>query len=428
LDRATVTEEQDGRQSDSGWLDRKVEQSLQRVNALREEGGYPYFRPFESGGIRTTVGGHAIVNFSSNDYLGLTNDPAVLAAAQEAVGRFGMGLSSSRLQANTVAHAALETRLARFFGFEAALITTTGYQAMVSLLSAIADGETTLALDSLAHACILDGSFMAAGVPGQAAEVRFFNHNSARSLERVLSSRQRPNAIVAVEGVYSLDGDLGKLSEILEVCDRHGAVAVLDDAHGSGTLGANGRGTLEHLGLEGRVPLVVTTFSKSFGGIGGVILGPADVLDMVRHTARAFLFSASLPVPVLAAADAILGRLEAEGPVLVGELQAKARYLRQKLDQAAFEVGGSPETQIAPILVREERAVIAMHHALYQRGFYLVPITYPGVKRGEERLRLNVTRGHTYAELDALVAALSAARSDVGAFAGAERSNSVPER
>ena len=224
------------------WIEEKANVELARVREAREMGVYPFFRPFESGGLRTSVNGHHFVSFSSNDYLGLTTHPRVLAAAHKAIDRFACGLSSSRIQATTVEHVALEKRLAEYFGFESCLVTTTGYQAMVASIQALADKDTTLVLDNLSHACILDGTFLAAGTPGRQAEVRFFNHNSARSLERILKSRERKNALVLVEGIYSLDGDMGKLAEIVEVCDRNDAVLLVDDAHGSGTLGTHGRG------------------------------------------------------------------------------------------------------------------------------------------------------------------------------------------
>lgn len=381
------------------WIDDKAHAELARVREAREAGVYPFFRPFESGGLRTTVGGHAFVNFSSNDYLGLTTHPKVKEAAHKAIDRFACGLSSSRVQATTTAHVEIEERLARFFRFEKALVTTTGYQAMVATVMALADRDTTLVLDNLAHACILDGTFLAAGTPGRAPEVRFFNHNSARSLERVLKSRERPNAMVLVEGIYSLDGDKGKLPEIVEVCERHGAVLVVDDAHGSGTLGAHGRGALEDMNLEGRVPLVVSTFSKVFGGIGGIVLGREEVVDLIKHTARSFVFSATLPVPIVAAASTILTMLEEEGPALLAELHDNARYMRAELTRRGFDLGTS-DTHIMPVMVRDEKKALVMHHMLYDRGVYMVPITYPGVKQGEERLRVNITRGHTRAEMN----------------------------
>jgi 7-keto-8-aminopelargonate synthetase-like enzyme len=394
------------------WIDDKAHAELARVREAREAGVYPFFRPFASGGLRTSVDGHAFVNFSSNDYLGLTTHPRVLAAAHEAVDRFACGLSSSRVQATTTAHVELEGRLAKYFGFDKALITTTGYQAMVGVIMALADKDTTLILDNLAHACILDGTFMAAGQPGKQPEVRFFNHNSARSLERILTTRARPNALVLVEGIYSLDGDKGKLREIQEVCARHGAVLVVDDAHGSGTLGTHGRGVLEDLNLEGQVPVVVSTFSKVFGGIGGVILGSTEVVELVQHVARSFVFSATLPVPIVAAAATVLTMLEENGPALVAELHDNAAYMRRELLARGFDLGHS-DTHIMPVMVRDERKAMLLHHMLYDRGIYMIPITYPGVKQGEERMRLNVTRGHTRAELDHCLATLE----ELGAMA-----------
>jgi 7-keto-8-aminopelargonate synthetase-like enzyme len=294
-------------------------------------------------------------------------------------------------------------RLGRWFGFPGCLVTTTGYQAMVGTIMSLADKDTTMVLDNLSHACILDGTFLAGGVPTQQCEIRFFNHNSAKSLDRVLRTKERKNALVCIEGIYSLDGDQAKIKEILEVCAKHDACLVLDDAHGTGTLGKHGRGILEEHGLEGTFPteklIVVSTFSKTFGGIGGIILGDAEVVDHIKHRARSFLFSATLPVPIVAAASTILGMLEADGPALVAELREKAEYMRRSLKQIGFDLGHS-DTHIMPVMCREERKALFMHVALLENGVMMVPITYPGVKEGEERLRLNVTRGHTREDMD----------------------------
>jgi glycine C-acetyltransferase len=381
------------------WIDDKAFAELARIREAREKQVYPMFRPFDKGGLHTSLAGKPIVNFSSNDYLGLTEHPKAKEAAKRAVDVYACGLSSSRPQATTVAHVELEQRLARFFGYEAALTFTTGYQAMLSAIVSFADQDTTLVLDNLSHACILDGTFLAAGTPARAPEVRFFNHNSAKSLERVLNSKQRKNVLVVVEGVYSLDGDLGTLPEIVEVCERHGAVLLVDDAHGSGTLGKHGRGTLEHFGLEGRVPLLMTAFSKVFGGIGGLLLGTSDVIEHIKHTARAFLFSATLPVPIVATVGTILTMLEQEGPALVAELHEKSAYMRKGLTQIGFNLGKS-NTHIMPPLCHDENKVLFMHLALLENGVMMVPLVYPSVKRGDERLRLNVTRGHTREDMD----------------------------
>lgn len=387
------------------WIHDKAHEELARIREAKEKQVYPYFRPFESGGLHTTIGGKPIVNFSSNDYLGLTNHPKVKEAATEAVQKYACGLSSSRVQATTTEHVELEERLAKWFGFEKALVFTTGYQAMVGTIMSYADANTTLILDSLAHACILDGTFLAAGTPTMAPEVRFFNHNSVRSLERVLKTKNRDNAMVLIEGIYSLDGDKANLEAIIEVCERYDAVLCLDDAHGTGTLGKHGRGILEEKGLEGRAPIVVSTFSKTFGGIGGILLGDADVVDHVKHRARSFLFSASLPVPVVAAASTILTMLEDDGPSLVQELHDKATYFRGRLLEIGFDLGKS-DTHIMPVMCNDERKALFMHVALLENGVMMVPITYPGVKKGEERLRVNITRGHTQEDMDQALALL----------------------
>src|SRR4029079_8668165 len=205
------------------WVDEKAHAELARVRDAREKQVFPYFRAFESGGLHTQIDGKPIINFSSNDYLGLTNHPKVKEAAKKAVDKYACGLSSSRVQATTTEHVELERRLAKWFGFEKCLMFTTGYQAMLGTLVSLADKDTTVILDSFSHACILDGTFLAAGVPKNGPEVRFFNHNSAKSLERILSTRERKNALVVVEGIYSLDGDRAHLKEFIEICDRHGA-------------------------------------------------------------------------------------------------------------------------------------------------------------------------------------------------------------
>ena len=381
------------------WIDEKAHLELARIREAKEKQVYPYFREFEKGGLHTSVGGQPIINFSSNDYLGLTNHPKVKEAAKNAVDKFACGLSSSRPQATTSEHVELELRLAKWFGYDRCLLFTTGYQAMLGTIAALADKDTTLILDSYSHACILDGTFLAAGTPGRAPEVRFFNHNSAKSLERILKSRERKNAMVLVEGVYSLDGDKAHLAEFVEICARYDAVLVVDDAHGTGTLGERGTGVLEEAGLRDKVPVVVSTFSKTFGGIGGIVLGSDEVIDLIKHNARSFLFSASLPVPVVAAASTILDMLEADGPSMVRELHQKASYFRGKLKEIGFELGTS-NTHIMPVMCREERKTLFMHVALFECGVMMVPLTYPSVKHGEERLRVNVTRGHTQEDMD----------------------------
>jgi 7-keto-8-aminopelargonate synthetase-like enzyme len=382
------------------WIHAKAREALARIRDAKEKQYYPFFREFGSGGgLHTSIGGKPIVHFSSNDYLGLTSHPKVKEAAKRAVDEYACGLSSSRPQATTTEHVRFEQRMAKWMGFEQCLTFTTGYQAMLGTIASLADKDTTLVLDAYSHACILDGSFLAAGVPKNGPEIRFFNHNSSKSLERILKTRERKNALVLCEGVYSLDGDTAPLREFVELCDRYDAPLILDDAHGTGTLGAGGRGTLEAMGLQGKVPIVVSTLSKTFGGIGGLLLGPEDIVDHVKHAARSFLFSATLPVPIIAAASTILDMLEDDGPKLVTELHQKAAYFRQGLTAAGFNLGAS-NTHIMPVMCNEETKALFMHIALLECGILMVPLIYPSVKLGEERLRVNVTRGHTQEDLD----------------------------
>jgi 8-amino-7-oxononanoate synthase len=406
------------------WIHAKARETITRIRDAEEKQVYPFFRVFDSGGgVHSHIEGKPVTNFSSNDYLGLTNHPKVKAAAIRALEEYACGLSSSRPQATTIEHVRLEERLAKWMGFEKCLIFTTGYQAMVGAIAALADKDTTLVLDAYSHACILDGSFLAAGVPKNGPEIRFFNHNSAKSMERILKTRERKNALVICEGVYSLDGDTAPLAEFVEICDRYEAPLIVDDAHATGTLGASGRGTLEAMGLQGKVPLVVSTFSKTFGGIGGLLFGQADIIDHIKNSARSFLFSATLPVPIVAAASTILDMLEDEGPKLVTELQQKADYFRGGLKAAGFDLGAS-STHIMPVMCRAEMKALFMHVALLECGYLMVPLVYPSVKIGEERLRVNVTRGHTQEDLDSALELLKTygdaffvlSGEDVGSF------------
>jgi glycine C-acetyltransferase len=400
------------------FIDDKATAGLAMIREVQKLGWYPHFRELESGGVHTSIGGKPITNFSGNDYLGLTTHPKAKEAAKAAVDRFACGLSSSRVQATTTAHVELEQRLARWYGYESCLLFTTGYQAMVGTLQALGDRDTAYVLDNLSHACILDGTFLAAGTPAQAPEVRYFNHNSAKSLERCLKTKERKNALVLMEGIYSLDGDRAPLQEFVEVCERYDAVLLCDDAHGTGTLGTRGTGLVEATGMQGRVPIVISTFSKTFGGIGGILLGTRDVIDFVKHGARSFCFSASLPVPIVAAAAAILDILEAEGPALVQELHEKSAYMRKGLIERGFDLGKS-DTHIMPVMVRDLRKALFVHLSMLKQGVMLVPITYPGVKLGEERMRLNVTRAHSKQDIDQALSLLDRYGKAYGVQSGA---------
>src|SRR5258708_2735488 len=271
------------------WIQAKAHAELARVRDARERQVYPYFREFETGGLHTRIAGKPVTNFSSNDYLGLTNHPKVKEAAKRAVDEYACGLSSSRPQATTTEHVRLERRFAEWMGFESCLLFTTGYQAMLGTLVSLADKDTTLVLDAYSHACILDGAFLAAGVPKNGPEIRFFNHNSARSLERILKTRERKNALVVVEGVYSLDGDTSNLPEIVPLCERYGAPLTVDAPPRTRPMRTRPPGTLNAQVLEAPVPIVVSTLSKTVGGLAGLLFWLREVVGHVQHAAPGLL-------------------------------------------------------------------------------------------------------------------------------------------
>ncbi|MBI4700267.1 MAG: pyridoxal phosphate-dependent aminotransferase family protein, partial [Deltaproteobacteria bacterium] len=285
------------------WLHERTTELLQRIDEAKKNKVFPFFRPFENIGPRVKIGRGSYVNFTSNDYLGLSQDPRLVRAATAAVERYGTGLGSARPQATSDRHEALEARLAQWFGYQACAVFTSGYQAMVGLLATFPDDDTTLALDKLSHACIIDGANLALGQHPD-LELRFFKHNSAAALRRVLASSEKKNKLVVVEGLYSVDGDLSPLGDLLAVCRELGAAIVVDDAHGIGTIGPTGRGTAEKHGVLGQVDVLFGTFSKSFGGVGGFVLADRELIDFLKLSARSFVYSASLPVAQIAAASA----------------------------------------------------------------------------------------------------------------------------
>jgi len=277
------------------WLHDSTIDLLSKVEELREAKAYPFFRPLENVGARVKVGTGSYVNFASNDYLGLSLDPRVVAAGIQGVRRYGTGLGSARPQATSVRHEELERRLAAWLGYEACMVYTTGYQSMVGILAAFMDDDVTLVLDRLAHACIMDGMLLSRGEHPE-MEVRFFKHNNLKSLRKCLQTSEHAKKMIVVEGYYSVDGDMAPIPEILELCREFGAVLVVDDAHGLGALGETGRGVAEVFGVQDKIDILVGTFSKSFGGIGGFVCADQPIIDYLMLKARSFMFSASLPV------------------------------------------------------------------------------------------------------------------------------------
>ncbi|NLF40021.1 pyridoxal phosphate-dependent aminotransferase family protein [bacterium] len=378
--------------------------ALAPIDQLRKIPHYPFFHPLESAqGPEVTIGGRRLVMLAANDYLGLSTDPRVKDAAVRAVECFGAGCGASRLLAGTMAlHEELEAAFASFLGKEQALVFTTGMQTNLGIIQALVGKEDTVITDKLDHASILDGCRLSNG------EMTRFRHNDCEDLERVLSAQaaRARGVLVAVEGVYSMDGDMADVPRVIALARRHGARVLLDDAHGLGVLGQTGAGTAEHFGCLGEVDLVMGTFSKAFAAIGGVVAGPTHVINHIRHSARSMIFSAALPPPVVAAVRAALDIVRTE-PERRGKLMRNAAAMRAGLADAGFDTGSS-STPIIPVRLGSRDAVFSAWRALFEAGVFAAAVLPPAVPPGREMLRVSVTAAHTAGHIETALNAFRA--------------------
>jgi 8-amino-7-oxononanoate synthase len=355
---------------------------------------YPFFKALESNeGPEAIIDGKRVLMLGSNNYLGLTRHPRVVKAARDAVERYGTSMTGSRLlNGSTKFHERLEELLAEFFETEACLTFTTGYQANLGTISALSTRHTAVVIDKADHASIYDGCKL-----GDGEMVRFL-HNDMESLDQTLAkATQEKAAMVVVDGVYSMGGDLAPLPEMIEVCKRYSARLIVDDAHGVGVLGRGGRGTGHHFGVEQGVDLIVGTFSKSLASIGGFVCGDRDVIEWIQHFARPGLFSASLPPASAVAATTALEVLMEE-PGLVDRLNDNATLYRDGLRDAGFDIGDTV-TPIVPIVVGDERRMVGFWKELLANGIYTNAVILPAVPRGAAILRTSCMATHTPEQL-----------------------------
>jgi 8-amino-7-oxononanoate synthase len=359
-------------------------------------------------GARIVVDGRELVNFASNDYLGLARHPKVRAAAASAALEWGWGAASSRLLSGTTAlHAGLERRLAAFRGAAAALVFPSGYAANLGLLQALADEHSVIAADALNHASLIDACRLTK------ARVVVYSHRDAGAARLALAAaRDAPRRFLLTDSVLSMDGDLAPLPELLAVARETGSVLVVDDAHGNGVLGPRGRGALEHFRIDGPEVIVTATLSKAFGGMGGFVSGAAEVVEWLVSKARTFVYTTAPPPAACAAALAALEVMEAE-PGRRERVRANARRLREALRALDPERFRWPpegrDVPIVPVIVGSADRALAAAAALFERGFYAPAIRPPTVPEGTARLRISLTADHTDADVDALAAALGAA-------------------
>jgi 8-amino-7-oxononanoate synthase len=366
------------------------------VDQLKAAGIYPYFKQLESEQApEVTIEGRRFIMFGSNNYLGLANDPRMKKAAVEAVEKYGTGVAGSRfLNGNTVMHAALEKKLAAFKGREAALIYATGYQMNLGVVSALVGKGDVAVVDKLDHASILDGCKLSNG------EVRRFKHNSPADLDRVLADiGPKPGKLVIVDGVFSMEGDICPVPEIVKVAKKHGARVIVDDAHATGVLGAGGRGTCEHFGLgHGEVDLVVGTCSKSFASVGGFVVGDERVINYIQHVSRSMIFSAALPPASVASISRAIDIIEAE-PERIKKLWDNSNYLLKRFKELGFNTGET-RTPIIPIIIGDDTLTFSMWKALYEAGLFTTPVVSPAVPPKRSLLRVVVSATHTREQLD----------------------------
>src|SRR3954463_11807267 len=379
---------------------------VELFHVAQEAGNLPYFRRLESPAAPVVaMEGAERIMLGSNNYLGLTGDPRVVEGAQQALDRYGTGVTGSRLLNGTLdLHLELERELAEWMGTEEAIVFTTGHQANVGTLGTLlAPGDTVIA-DSGDHASILDGCILSR------AKLRPFRHNRMDKLEKMLQRAVADGGgiLVVVDGVFSMEGDIAPLPRIVELCQAHGARLMVDEAHAAGVLGARGAGTCEQLGVEAAVDLRMGTFSKSLASCGGFIAGSHEVIEFLRISSRAFLFTASgVPAAVGAALAALRVIRSPEGPELFAKVLDNAEYLSSGLRQLGFRViQGEPAiTPVVPVLVEDDWKAVLLWRALYDAGVYVNVAIHPAVPPGGALLRTSVMATHDRAVLDrALVA------------------------
>ena len=382
------------------------------VAGLRNQHLYRDLRVLSSAqGPVVEVDGRRLISLSSNDYLGLTHHPRLRAAAEKAVAEFGVGSGAVRTIAGTMSmHQALEAELAEFKQVPAVLTFQSGFTANTGLIPTITGEQDLIVSDSLNHASIIDG------VRLSKASRKVYPHADVAALKAVLDEAVAEGKyrliLVATDGVFSMDGDIAPLPAIVEAAEAAGAAVLVDDAHGSGVLGRNGRGTVDHFGLHGRVHIQVGTLSKAIGSLGGYVAGPTALREILTQRARPFLFSTSHPPAVVAACREAI-RVMQDEPELQTVLWANTRRFKAELAGLGFDTGGS-ETPITPVMMGDPETAMRFSDRLTEEGIFAQPVVFPTVALDKARLRTIVTAAHTDAHLDQALGAFARVGRELG--------------
>jgi glycine C-acetyltransferase len=385
----------------------------EQLEAWKQAGTYQRLRVLESeSAAESRFDGKDVINLASNNYLGLTTHPKLREAALEATRRYGVGSGAVRTISGTMSlHLQLEERIARFKNVEACVVFQSGFAANAGTVAAVLTPEDHIVSDELNHASIIDGCRLSR------AKIHVFPHKDTAAAERKLAELDGlpGRKLLITDGVFSMDGDIGPLPGLVEAAEKHGAIMMVDDAHSSGVLGRNGRGTIDHFGLHGRVHIQVGTLSKAIGVLGGYVCGSRALIEFLYHRARPFLFSTSHPPAVAASCIAAFDVLEQE-PERIQTLWDNTRYFKQGLVAAGFNTGVS-ETPITPIIVGQARTAHALSAALFEEGVLATGIGFPTVAEGKARVRTIVSATHTRAELDRALEAFARAGKKLGILA-----------
>ncbi|MFQ3566893.1 MAG: glycine C-acetyltransferase [Aggregatilineales bacterium] len=396
----------------SSLTDTKTQWIADELDSLREQGLFTTIRtidgPMEG---HIIVDGQRVLNFCANNYLGLANHPRLREAAKRAIDKYGIGPGAVRTIAGTMTlHVELEQRLAKFKQAEAVITMQSGFTANLAVIPALVGSRDVIFSDQLNHASIIDGCRLSR------AKIVAYAHNDMDDLRRkIAETTDYQRRLIVSDGVFSMDGDIAPLPELVAIAREHNILLMIDDAHGEGVLGRGGRGIVDHFGLHGQVDIEVGTMSKAFGVIGGIIAGRQIIVDWLRQRARPFLFSSAMTVPDVAACIEAVEMLESSEE-LVQRLWRNADFFKREMLTLGFDVGHS-QTPIVPVMLGEAPVAQAFSRALFERGVFAMAIGFPTVPRGKARIRVMNTAAHSQDDLEQALSAFEQVGKSLGVIA-----------
>lgn len=379
-----------------------------RIKNMMNTNRYFYLRELESGSKnRIMINGKEYINFGSNNYLGMTTHPEVIEAGIKAMEKYGIGSGSVRVLGGTMdLHNELEQKLAKFKSGEDCVVFATGYSSNVGVVSCIADMTDELIVDEKSHASLIDGSILSK------AKIVPFRHNNMKDLERILNKNKALSKLIITDGVFSMDGDIAPLDKIYKLGEEYNTPVLVDDAHATGVIGKNGRGTASHFGLEGKIALNVGTLSKALGNIGGFVVSDKNIIHYLKHSSRAFLFSTSLPPAICATTIKAIDILERDDSLLKS-LWDNINFVKKELLSLGFDLGLT-ETAIIPIVIKDDLKTQDFIKLLDSDKIFVNPVIYPAVRKKESRARISIMATHTRLDLEILIESLIKAAKKIG--------------